>query len=128
MKVVDASVIVKILFDEEGSTESKKLLQSNEEIIVPDILFVEIANALATKTNFSAKDIEEGLSMIYKIGLKTEKINQNILIKSAKLAKVKGTAVYDMIYAVLAQEKNIDLVTADKKFKQKVDWTFIKLL
>jgi|SRR3989344_757352 len=126
MKVVDASVIIKVLLTEQDSEKAKQLLQ--EKAMVPDMMFVEVANTLATKTNFPVEKIEQGLSLVYELGLKVEDTTQEILIKAARLSKEKGTAVYDMIYAVLAQKKKTQLITADKKFKQKVNWNFVKLL
>ena len=63
MKVVDASVIIKVLLTEQDSEKAKQLLQ--EKAMVPDMMFVEVANTLATKTNFPVEKIEQGLSLVY---------------------------------------------------------------
>ena len=126
MKVVDASVIIKVLLTEQDSEKAKQLLQ--EKVMVPEIMFVEVANTLATKTDFPVEKIEQGLDLVYKLELKVESTTQETLIKAARLSREKGTAVYDMIYAVLAQKKKVQLITADRKFKQKVNWNFVKLL
>lgn len=126
MKILDASVVIKVLLTEPDSEKAKQLLQ--EKVMVSDIIFVEIANTLATKTDFPAEKIKQGLELVYKLDLKVESTTQETLVKAASLSREKGTAVYDMIYAVLAQKKKVSLVTADRKFKQKVNWNFVKLL
>ena len=74
MKVVDASVIIKVLLTEQDSEKAKQLLQ--EKVMVPEIMFVEVANTLATKTDFPVEKIEQGLDLVYKLELKVESTTQ----------------------------------------------------
>lgn len=128
MQIVDASVIVKLLFSEEGSDQAKKLVLNNGNLAVPNILFVEVANSLATKAIVTTEQIQQGLEFVYELGLQVVDIDRQSLIRSAELAKQTGTAVYDMIYAVLAQNLKAELVTADRNFVQKTGFDFVKLL
>lgn len=128
MQIVDASVIVKLLFSEEGSDRAKELILTSNNLAVPDILFVEVANSLATKAVVTTEQIQQGLEFVFQLGLQVIDIDKQSLITAAKLAKQTGTAVYDMIYAVLAQNLKTELVTADDNFVQKTGFDFVKTL
>ena len=131
MIVVDASVVVKFLKrDEEGYERAVKILgraSRGEKLVVPDLCFVEVANYLATKPEVSIAQVKEGLDIIYGLDLKEEKIDKDTLFQSAQMAKKKGTAVYDMVYAMLAKKLGAKLVTADKNFATKTgfDWVVV---
>lgn len=128
MQIVDASVIVKLLFTEAGSDRAKELILTNNNLAVPDILFVEVANSLATKTIVTSEQIQQGMEFVFQLGLQVMDIDKQSLILAAKLAKQTGTAVYDMIYAVLAQNLKVELVTADANFARKTGFDFVKVL
>lgn len=128
MKVVDASVIMKLLLSEEGSDRALDLVRHKNTLVAPNILFVEVANTLATKASISSEQIEQGLELIYDLGLQVEDIERGLLTEAAQVAKQTGTAVYDMIYAVLAQKLGVELITADKNFAQKTGFDFVKTL
>lgn len=60
MIVIDASVANKLLLPlEEGHKTAKSLLKlhlmKEESIVVPDLLFIEVANTLATKSTIPPK-------------------------------------------------------------------------
>ena len=96
--------------------------------MIPDLLFIEVANTLATKTNLAPIQVEEGLDLIYELGLRVENIDKKLLIEASIMAKQKETAVYDMLYAVLAKKLGVELVTADMKFASKAKFSFVKVL
>ena len=127
MRVIDASIIVKLLIEENGSVAARDLVEK-EDLVVPDFLFIEIANTLTTKTQLSPAQIEEGLELIYELDLRTEHTDKRLLMEAAILAKEKGTAVYDMLYAVLAKRLGTELITADIKFATKTKFSFVKIL
>ena len=126
--VVDASVIAKLLLDEKGSDRVRELWRLKKRWLVPEILFVEIANTLATKPVITADQITEGLELVYDLGLEVVSTNKVSLVEAARLAKQKGTAVYDMLYAVLAKALKIELLTADENFAQKTKFDFVRVL
>ena len=132
MIVIDTSVAVKLIFHEEKSEIAKQLLifhiKGVEQIIVPHFLFIEVANVLATKTKFATPDIKRGLEFLYNSNFLIHEITQADLIYASILAKEHKTSVYDMIYAVIAKNKKIKLVTADDKFVKKVGWPFVQSL
>src|SRR3989338_9968867 len=132
MIVIDASVAIKWVEIEEDSQQAlniqKAHLMKLDDIIVPQLLYYEVANTFATKSFTSEKYIKLGLSVIYDSRLNIKEIDKDDLYKASKLAKKFKTSVYDMIYAVIAKKHKTILVTADEKFIGKTKFPFVKLL
>lgn len=133
MIAIDSSVIFK-WFDttEDFHLQAKVYLRQHiskeNEILIPDLLLYEITNAWATKTKLSKKDIEDNLARLERYSLKILAVNLELLKKAAWFSKKYHVSVYDAIYAVMAEEKECDLITADVKFANKVDLPFVKKL
>lgn len=131
MIVADASIIVKwINVNEENNDKAALIYQEHrkevERVIVPHLLFYEIANYLATKTRTSKRYIKEGLQLLYEASLIIYNESEEDLIETALLAKKCKTSVYDMLYAVIAKRKKLLLVTADEQFVKKTKFPFVK--
>ncbi|OGG30870.1 hypothetical protein A3I51_03765, partial [Candidatus Gottesmanbacteria bacterium RIFCSPLOWO2_02_FULL_38_8] len=125
MIVVDASVVLKWFRrkDEDYISNALNLLQNhldNKEIItIPSLLFLEIANALVTKSKSSEKKIRENLQFLNKCNLKIYSFTKEDYINASILAKKHQTTVYDMLYAIVAKRNNTILVTGDENFIKK---------
>lgn len=133
MIVVDASVAIKwIAPEEQNSKETLFLLElhkkQKEEIIVPRLLFYEVANYLATKSKTHKKTIREALRILIDANLKIHEEKPNEFITTAIYAKEYGTSVYDMSYALIAKQQRIKLITADERFKERTKFPFVVLL
>ena len=133
MIVVDASIMGKWVLEDEVGIEDALLLLNNhtkgiEEIIVPELVFYEVANALATKSKISATQTSLALNKIFKLQLRIYHPNQSDIIESATLARKYKTSVYDMLYAIVAKNHKATLITADEKFINQTTFKFVKLL
>lgn len=132
MIVVDSSIAFKWLRtkDEQFVQEALLLLTNHlkdkETIIVPQLLFLEIANALLTKTDTSTKQITIDLNKLFEAKLDSIPIEQEEINSAVKLAKKHKTSVYDMLYAVIAKKNKCILITADEKFIAKTHFRFAK--
>ncbi|MBI4096543.1 MAG: type II toxin-antitoxin system VapC family toxin [Candidatus Levybacteria bacterium] len=131
--IVDASVIVKWLNSSELDSDKALLLykghiERTTQISVPQLLFIEIANYLATNTKTSEANIRKSLNFLYESNLIICPVTEDLLIEAAILAKKHKTSVYDMVYAVLAKRNNTKLITADSKFANKVNFSFVQTL
>ncbi len=132
MTVVDTSVALKWLrrTDEKHIHQALLLLKGhlgdNKQITVPDLLFIEVANALATKTDTDNTQIKKDLKKLFEVGLKTHYTTKEELLKTSLLAKKHKTSVYDMLYAVIAKEHKTTLYTADKNFISKTKFKHVK--
>lgn len=131
--IIDASVAIKwFVYNEDDWEEAKKLLakhlRKEEQIIVPDLLFLEISNTFAGKKTIPLNIAEESLKLLYKWNLHIEYPSEEDLLESLRLSKKHTTTVYDMLYAVLAKKLKTHLVTADNKFHLKTKFSYVRLL
>lgn len=132
MIVLDASVGGKWLLKIDESYRDKALnilrkhFDEEEKITVPDLFFYEIANAIATKTTISPRNIQPLMKKLFETNLSIYHPLQDDIIASTKLAKKHKTSVYDMLYSVVAKKNKATLVTADEKFVQKTGFKFVK--
>ena len=133
MIVTDASVVFKwVKTQEPYYDKALKLLRSHlkerEKIIVPHLLFIEIANALATKTKNTKETIRKDLNYIFKANLEVYIPDNKDILNTANLAKEYKTSAYDMLYAVVAKKHKTKLITADANFINKTKFKFVKHL
>ena len=133
MIVVDASIANKLILPLEEGHEAvrelfKRHIKGEEKIVVPNLLFIEVANTLATKTTIPESKISLSLNYLYSLKLEVYDFKSKDVIKAAELSKKLKTSVYDMLYAVLAEEKGCDLITADEKFVRQVNLSYVNLL
>ena len=132
--VLDTSVVFKWLLnvDEPDSDVAKNILQDflagKIEIFVPDFLFIEVANILATKSSINEKNIEKSLNFLFSFNLNVYEITKEVLIEAALLAKKYKEPVYDILFLVIANKLNTILVTADSKFFAATKFPHVKLL
>ena len=132
MVVLDASVILKWLVNEEGSEDALRFrdrhVKGEERIIVPSLLFYEVANVLRYREELP----EEELLILFEIlnDLELSAVNPSFSeFKEAMLyARVKQTSVYDAAYVVLAKNLGCELITADKRLERTVNEQFVKCL
>lgn len=133
MVIVDASVAFKwFLNNEEDIDQALTILtlHQNEQniILVPDLLFYELANAWVTKTALTVKGIKTFLNDLQNINLKIGVVNFDLLNQAAVLSKKYKISLYDATYLALAKQKKCLLITADQKLIGKVNLPFVKLL
>jgi predicted nucleic acid-binding protein len=114
--VVDASVAVKWVLDEEGSAEAALLAKL--PLIAPDLLVVECANALWSKAREGELTFEE-------VAARVEAFEQpgfalvpstKLISEAARLALKLGHPVYDCLYLALALREESRVITADRRF------------
>lgn len=130
--VLDASVALKWFIDEEESHKARRLMRSIKEgkvsVYVPPIFPFEVANILSLKENISSELLFSSIRSLYSLGLQSGINSEEFLEKSVQVSRDFKITVYDASYVALAQDLKIDFLTADKKLKDKVRLSFIKLL
>ncbi len=115
-KVADASVVVKWFLEEEGSKEALQLREQHVAgkitIIVPELLFLEVLNALRYKGG-TQKNLAEANRALWDLQLHIEKSSSFLLEKASTLALEHNLSLYDALYLALALLYGCPLVTAD---------------
>lgn len=133
MIIVDTSVAYKWFSKEEDlRAQSIQILQDHFDkkvpILVPDLFYYEISNAWATKVKLPLEHIHEYLGRLHSYQIQIAQITYPFLNNIVKFSKKYKVSVYDATYAVLAEERDCDLITADEKFVRQVDLKYVKLL
>jgi len=117
--VVDASVAVQWFAREPGSEASAALVEGNQPLVAPDIMPLEVANALWKKFrrgDVPAGDLQPAVTRILASDI-TLIPTLNLLERAVRLAFEISHPVYDCVYLVLADERGAPLASIDERLR-----------
>ena len=125
MIVLDASVVLKWIFDDEDGGERATSLKDahvagHEIVAAPDLLFYEIGNVLATKTRLSEAAIAEAFSLLWDFSLERFDLGLEEFQSGLVLSRKYKITLYDAAYVELSRRLKCTFVTADRKLYEKV--------
>jgi predicted nucleic acid-binding protein len=115
--VLDACVLAKILFTEQGSAAARSLISDADSLIAPELILLEVANVAVKKvrckeiTRAQAEEALGDMKDLFDRLIATEDLRD----AATNLALNTMTATYDAIYAALAKREGLILVTADNR-------------
>ena len=114
--VVDASVVIAWLFDDEEEPRSDRVLKRLEEAgaFVPQLWHLETRNSLLTaerRGRLSASEVNERLDALKVLPIQTDE--EPDLQVAFDLARIHGLSFYDAIYVELARRLSAELATLD---------------
>ena len=121
--VVDASVLVKWLVDEEFSVEAATLLDGGFTLIAPGLVFAEATNALWAmhrRGDMSAADLADAAKLLEDVPVSVPVSMLELAASAARLAVDLGHPAYDCFYLALAIQRQYPVVTADIRFHDRV--------
>jgi predicted nucleic acid-binding protein len=123
--VVDASVAVKWFVAEQGHSSAVTLLDQRQDLIAPDLIFPETVNVLWKKLRKGEITSDQSFHACHALPEFFERIvaTRDLIVEAFELAKQIDHSVYDCIYLACAQQQGTKLVTADKKFIDRVSQT-----
>jgi predicted nucleic acid-binding protein len=113
--VVDASVAAKWLAPEPDSPLAEALL--DDELIAPDLLFVEVGNILWKKQLRGEMDAATtllGVRWLLQVPLQVHD-SAGLLAEALGLALLLRHPAYDCFYLALTQRIDVPMVTADRR-------------
>lgn len=105
--VVDSSIVLKWLRDEEGSEQARAL--AHENLIAPPLLHLEVINVAARKWRWHEEALLELVRQLERSGMV---VDEPPLAGVARWA-ARGLSAYDASYVALAEVNECRLLTAD---------------
>ncbi|HEY4861821.1 MAG TPA: type II toxin-antitoxin system VapC family toxin [Xanthobacteraceae bacterium] len=119
--VIDASIAVKWVVEEDGTPEALAIRQK-ARLIAPDLLIAESANILWKKVQRRELVKQEALIAARLLqGADIELLPMRSLCETATRISIEvNHPAYDCLYLALAVEKQCRFVTADDRFLKKL--------
>ena len=120
--VVDASVAVKWVVPEALSEHADRLLGSDEDLMAPELMLIEAANALWKKQHrreLSPSEALNALEIVLESGVVTFPMRP-LMSRALAIAGRLGHPVYDCVYIALAERQRATLVTADERMLRRL--------
>ena len=115
--VVDASVVLKWVLDEDGA-ERARALAASEIMVVPDLWLIECSNVLAMKVRrgqITASDSIQALDVIASAPVRIVP-TRGLVALAHSLALELNKSAYDCLYLAIAVSERATMVTADAAF------------
>jgi predicted nucleic acid-binding protein len=115
--VVDASVVAKFYFFEDGSEQARTILTSGIVVAAPGLLFIEIASVAATKVRRGLSTREQAREAVVSLGELVDEFAPlgGLATRAFSIASDSGCSAYDATYLALAQERGVRVLTADTR-------------
>ena len=116
--VVDASVAVKWLVEEEDSEAADRLLEQRHELFAPRLMASEVGNALWRKVRMGELERSRAGALAAAISeMAISWMGDEVICSDAvRLSLALDHPVYDCVYHALAHRIGATLVTADARF------------
>jgi len=115
--VVDASVALKWVIPEVLSDRAARLLDDGDALVAPEMLLVEVANALwrkLTRREITGREADRALELLSESGLDLTPATP-LVGRALDLARMLQHPVYDCVYLALAERERATLVSADTR-------------
>lgn len=113
--VVDASVAVKWVADEDGSAQARALYL-DEECIAPSLIFAEIGSAMWKKQRRKLVTERQALAAVEALPERLQTCDlPELSHRAAELAIHLDHPIYDCFYLALAERERVTLVSVDDK-------------
>ncbi len=124
--IIDASVAIKWLFEEPLQQYARYYLSPQYTRMAPDFIYLELFSATHKKVQFESLRVEDGLNSLRML------FNENVLKlmpfffyleRAYEIANSIHHSIYDCLYLSLAEQQRSKVVTADRKFYDRVKKT-----
>ena len=132
--VVDASVAIKWVVDEQQRDAARRFLIENVDLVAPEFLLVEIANILRSKVARQEVGRDQARSALEAIRLAVPTLvpDKDLVGPALDLTLKLDHPSYDCMYLACAVDYDANLITADTrligKLKQTVGWERVQSL
>ena len=123
--IVDSCVAVKWVVREEHSDKAIELLEADLQLVAPDLVLMEIANALWKNVKRSLLSADQARVRLDDLPGFFNKLltTPDLVAEAFALGYAADVPIYDCIYVVAARRAGTCLVTADRKLVSKLAGT-----
>src|SRR3989338_1693755 len=132
MVVLDASVILKWFIPEKDRESALRFrdahAQAREQVIVPLLLFYEIANVIRYRKQLPDQELISVFDILNSLEITALPPSFAEIGEAALYARQKNISVYDAVYVVLAGRLGCNFITADKRLAVSVAEPFVKII
>jgi len=123
--VIDASVVVRATVEQDGAAQDWVQAVASGKVAghVPDLIWLEYANALTRcvrQAVTSAEEAREMLELALQLPLTAWPLGQ-LAVAAFAVSVERGLSAYDASYVVLAEAHDATLVTADRRLATAYD-------
>ena len=121
--VIDASVAVRVFFQEGDSTALGSAVGASEWRIAPDLIFLEFANAAWKKVTKKLVSPAAARDAVVSLEALIDEVvpARDLYVPSFDLAVRLGFTAYDASYLVLAELRGCRVLTADAKLAVRAE-------
>jgi len=128
--VIDTSVAIKWLVEEELHEEARHLLAGDDLFFAPDFLAIEMANVAWKKARRKEIDAMQAreIAISHRDGEPTLMSSTPLIERAIQIALVLDHPVYDCLYLACAEAVDGDLITADARLCRAVEGTAYEAL
>jgi len=120
--VIDASVLIKTVVEEDGSAQALTLLESGAAV-APDLIMPECANILWKKIRRGEYTTEEAKLAAQILQRAEFEIAASRMLtgQAVEISAILDHAAYDCVYLALARTRGLRFVTADRRLIRKLN-------
>ena len=126
--IVDASVLAKFYFHEEGSERARDILTSGAVVAAPELIVIEIASVAAKRFRLGLSDLDRAGEAVASIGDVVDELVPLTGLATAafRIACEIGCSAYDASYLALAQQREVPVLTADLRLASRAETTILR--
>ena len=119
--VLDASVVVRWLLDDDFSAAARRLAADPTRFIAPELLLSETANALWKAHRVKLVPLADAMEFLARLPYRIEFPHTgNLMPEVFRIASVLNHPVYDCVYLALAEHLDLPFFTLDKRLHRRV--------
>jgi predicted nucleic acid-binding protein len=119
--VVDSSVVLQWLLDEPQTQAAQLLLERPDELIAPDILFVEVGNVLGKKVRAREISADQAMESLAFVAASVPRLLgvRSLVTKALELSIELSHPLYDCMFLAAAIDNACQLATRDDVFVKR---------
>lgn len=118
--MLDASVVVKVLWPEEDSDIVRSMLGRGRTIVAPDLMRFEVTNVIRFTESLESKDRQPALALFNLLPISFVPSDAELVTDALSIALARNVSAYDASYVAVARRLGTSLLTADEKFVKRM--------